>query len=112
MENNILEIDVEKYYNEQGELGILISHGYGAGWSTCNDGRIAYDKRVVEKWLEKVSEYEMTSFLNNLGYKDTYMGGYKNLRLEFIPRGTMFCIHEYDGHESIETLETMDMMMA
>lgn len=112
MENNIPKIDVEKYYNEQGEVGILISPGFGAGWSTWNDERIAYDKRVIEKWLEKVSEYEMTSFLNNLGYKGTYMGGYESLHLEFIPSGTMFRIHEYDGHESVETLETMGMMMA
>ena len=40
------------------------------------------------------------------------MGGYDDLRLRFVPRGTMFCIHEYDGAESIETIETMGMMMA
>ena len=27
---------VEKYYNENGELGVLISPGFGAGWSSWN----------------------------------------------------------------------------
>ena len=39
---------VEKYYNENGELGVLISPGFGAGWSSWNCDEIAFDKRVVE----------------------------------------------------------------
>lgn len=103
---------VEKYYNEKGELGVLISGCWGAGWSTWNDEELAYDKRIVEKWLDGVSASEMCTYIESLGYAYPYMGGYKNLRLEFIPRGTMFCIHEYDGRESIETPETMCMMIA
>ena len=41
---------VEKYYNENGELGVLISPGFGAGWSSWNCDEIAFDKRVVEYW--------------------------------------------------------------
>lgn len=44
---------MEKYYNENDELGVLISVGFGAGWSTWNDEGLAYDKRIIEKWLEK-----------------------------------------------------------
>lgn len=102
----------EKYYNENGDLGVLISYGFGAGWSTWNDISIAIDKRVIEKYLEKPSSDEMEEYLNTIGYEDTYMGGYSNLELEFIPKGTMFCIHEYDGAESIKTPETMTMMIA
>lgn len=103
---------VERYYNENDELGVLVSHGFGAGWSTWNDKEIAYDKRIVEKWLEKVTSDEMCDYIESLGYKIPYMGGYIDLELEFVPRGTMFCIHEYDGAESIETPETMCMMIA
>lgn len=28
---------MEKYYNQNGELAVLISPGFGAGWSTWND---------------------------------------------------------------------------
>ena len=40
------------------------------------------------------------------------MDGYGSLTIQYIPRGAMFCIHEYDGWESIETPETMCMMTA
>lgn len=103
---------VERYYNENGELGVLISVGFGAGWSTWNDTEIAYDKRIIEKWLEKTTPDEMCDYIESLGYRRPYMGGYNDLRLRFVPRGTMFCIHEYDGAESIETPETMFMMIA
>ena len=103
---------VEKYYNENDELGVLISPGFGAGWSTWNDEELAYDKRIIEKWLQGATSSEMCDYVESLGYSRPYMGGYEDLELEFIPRGTMFCIHEYDGAESVETPETMFMMMA
>jgi hypothetical protein len=103
---------VEKYYNEKGELGVLISTGWGSGWSTWNNKELAYDKRIIEKWLEKVSADDMCDYIESLEYERPYMGGYDNLHLEFIPRGTMFRIHEYDGAESIEIVESMGMMMA
>ena len=103
---------VERYYNENGELGVLISVGFGAGWSTWNDTNLAYDKRIIEKWLEHPTADEMRDYAKSLGYREPYMGGYCSLRLKFVPRGTLFCIHEYDGAESIETPETMEMTMA
>lgn len=103
---------VERYYNENGELGVLISVGFGAGWSTWGNENLAYDKRIIEKWLENVTSKEMCDYLESIGYGRPYMGGYNDLRLRFIPRGTLFCIHEYDGAESIETIETMGMTMA
>lgn len=62
--------------------------------------------------MEGVSSDEMRDYIESLGYNRHYMGGYKRLKLEFVPRGTMFCIHEYDGAESIEIPETMCMMIA
>lgn len=103
---------VEKYYNENDELGVLISGGFGAGWSTWNNKELAYDKRVIEKWLENVSSDEMCNFVVSLGYPRPYMGGYNQLELEFVSRGTMFRIDEYDGSESIETMEEMDIIVA
>ena len=103
---------IEKYYNEKGELGVLISVGFGAGWSTWNYDELAYDKRIIEKWIKGAGSSEMCNYVESLGYKRPYMGGYNDLHLKFVPRGTMFCIHEYDGAESIETPDTMCMMMA
>lgn len=60
----------------------------------------------------KPSWEEMRSFLDEIGYSNVYMGGYSNLEIKWVPKGQMFCIHEYDGAESIETPETMCMMRA
>ena len=97
---------VEKYYNKNGEVGILISRGFGAGWSTWdyNHGYdIAMDKRIIEKWLTSPSYDEMEEFLNSIGYKNVYMGGYSDLDLEFVTPGIKFYIDEYDGAESLIT---------
>lgn len=104
---------VDKYYNMRDELGVLVSPGFGAGWSTWNAPELAYDRRVVEKFLtERPSVSEMEEFLRTIGYSNVYMGGYNQLTIEWIPRGTIFCIHEYDGSESIETPDSMGMSIA
>lgn len=56
--------------------------------------------------------YEMQDFLKSIGYNNIYMGGYEQLELVFVPKGQMFCIHEYDGFETIETPESMGMIIA
>lgn len=104
---------IDKYYNMRDELGVLVSPGFGVGWSTWNAPGLAYDRRIVEKFLiDHPSVSKMEEFLHTIGYSNVYMGGYNQLTIEWIPRGTMFCIHEYDGSESIETPESMCMLIA
>lgn len=111
---------IEKYYNNKEELGVLISPGWGAGWSTWNEEgeekyAIALDKRVIDFWMNHQYDkenYEMQDFLKSIGYNNIYMGGYEQLELVFVPKGQMFCIHEYDGFETIETPESMGMIIA
>lgn len=112
----------ERLYNDKGELAVLYSSGFGAGWSTDDyevSGRgeeayrLALDSRIIKFWLEnEPSESEMHDFLKSIGYKDIYMGGYEDLRLAWIPKGTTFYIHEYDGSESIKTPENCNMIVA
>ena len=102
---------IEKYYNENGEIGVLVSYGYGAGWSTWYDDLdLALDKRIIEKFLElsskdieyKVAEKEMKDYLENLGYKNVFCGGLEGLTLEYVSPGTPIKINEYDGAKSLE----------
>ena len=102
-----------RYYNVAGQLGVLVSKGNNAGWSTENYPEIAYDSRIVEYWLkERPSSEEMQKFLESLGYHNVYMGGYDTLEIVYIPKGTMFCILCCDGEESVEYPETLGMMKA
>lgn len=104
-----------KPYVENGKIGILISPGYGAGWSTWGDKEVAYDKRVVEYWLDlkrldfrtSTQSDMMEEFLENLGYYNTYMGGFNDLVLEFVEVGEFFYIYEYDGYETLVQQKNM-----
>lgn len=113
--------DIEYYYNKEGKIGVLVSGGFGTGWSTANDYgiKLALDKRVIEKfleheddndWLEAVSAYkenpiqqEFLKFLDSLGYSD-YINpfGFQNCHLEYVEKGLPIRIEEYDGRESLE----------
>lgn len=104
---------VERYYNENNELGVLYSPDYGYGWSSWNCPELAYDKRIVDYWLNKhPNAQKMKMYLERIGYHDVWMGGYNDLKIAWIPKGTMFYVREYDGYESVETPESCRMIMA
>lgn len=114
-------------YEKNGEIGVLVSPGYGAGWSTWGCDELAYDKRVVEFWLshkddkefvatveesgyyrvpESAAHKEAMEFFNSIGYGSPYMGGFDQIELEYVKKGVPWRISEYDGWESLETLDT------
>lgn len=129
---------VERYYNEdKSAIAVLVSHDYGAGWSTWNkqeEGgepyQIAYDKRVIEFWLEhkddkhyleELDRYnfeanpiktEAMAYFESLGYSSMYFGGFSDIELEWVPIGSHFEIREYDGAESLYILDLSDYAIA
>lgn len=119
---------MEYYYNEdKDEVAVLVSHGFGGGWSTWNNSELAWDKRVVEyvmqymdseQWRNCVgiggtTEYkEMMEFLHNIGYgNDVYLGGLRQIAIEWIPIGAHFIIKEYDGNEYVEYRDQIAWMV-
>ncbi len=48
--------------------------------------------------------------VKELGIKNIYCGGAEQLYIEWIDEGTHFTINEYDGSESIETLESLQIV--
>lgn len=98
---------------KNGEVAVLYSPGYGAGWSTW-----CYNKDLVETLLfhplivEKVEsglELEITSewLVEQFGrdFEGVYCGGAGQLEIEWLPEGTAFRIDEYDGFETVITKE-------
>lgn len=123
--------NVELYWNDDHtEYAVLISYGYGAGWSSWNEPELAYDKRVVEFWLSHknnkdwmrtVNDFETSyqpasiaykeaqEFFESIGYSPCpYMGGFADIALQWIPVGIEWRINEYDGAESIECCNKID----
>ena len=121
-----------EYYVKDNKIGVLVSHGFGAGWSTWGNDELAYDKRIVEFWLshkddeefmrtvnhsgflkrESEAHKEAAQFFKSIGYNDCpYMGGFADIVLEFVPRETAWRITEYDGSESLEFYENAGFKM-
>lgn len=103
--------NVEKY-EKDGKIAVLVSIGFGAGWSTWGNRALAYDKRIVQAFIPGISKEDMSELLETLGYHDVYMGGFDNLEIEWVPKGTLFRIEEYDGHESIEVFDEKSYIVA
>jgi len=98
-------IQYERTFKD-GNTAVLVSPGFGAGWSTwSNDAReeaCVFDSRIVEKVLagEDVTE-EWLKQIWGLD-EDDYIGtfGVEDLTVEWVPTGQRFFIEVYDGSES------------
>lgn len=94
-----------------GKVAVLVSPGYGAGWSTWNSDQCVFEPLVVD-WLEQGKPYPVEQLARELeengNIDGLYMGGVDNLVIEWLPVGTQFAIMEYDGSEYILTKEDLN----
>jgi hypothetical protein len=107
-------------YIRDGQVAVLVSPGFGAGWSTwCefNDRKaVTFDPWIVDILLS--DQYNRKEKIDRIyahcavKYPDMYMGGASDLTVEWIPQGTLFRIAEYDGSETIELKEAEDWIQA
>lgn len=87
-----------------GKVAVVYSPGFGAGWVTWDPGKLnpfhpqviemierGEKSNITEEWCEQV-----------LGLKEVYCGGAPDLEIRWLPQGTRFIIHEYDGSEGIK----------
>lgn len=97
---------------ENGKVAVLYSPGFGAGWYTWNQTvpQILFDPAIV-KLIEKEKFDELATYVS-LKYPDIYTGGMKDLKVAWIPEGTLFRVEDYDGSESIELKENDNWLVA
>lgn len=103
---NKLKENIEFSYTKKGEIKVLISPGYGAGWSTwdTNSINLAVDKRIVEFFEShgrNVERDKLIDFLESIGYNDVYIGGWWDIVIKTVKPNERFLINEYDGSESL-----------
>ena len=102
-----MQVIDNKLINDKGEVAVLVSPGFGAGWSTWNstsptDARYAQfiyngDLKTAEELAEK---------------EDQYAGGLGNCVLCWLLPGTEYYIDDYDGSEQLITKDTYNWKVA
>lgn len=97
-----------------GQVAVLHSPGFGAGWSTWAQPDIRediiFDPAMVD--LVEHEKWEELEVYVGLKYPGLYTGGLRDLHVEWIPLGTQFVIDEYDGNESIQRRDSVDWITA
>lgn len=94
-----------------GKVAVLYSPGFGAGWSSwITDEKAIFDPTIVA--CVESGDFDKLNTYMTLWYPDAYTGGMDDLTIAWLPVGTEFRIHEYDGSESIEIKEEMNWITA
>jgi hypothetical protein len=101
-----------------GKVAVLVSSGFGAGWSTWSyvgeeDYRnfMLFDPTLVTMVERGDSVEEIESYVTAI-HPHTYCGGASDLTIQWLPVGTAFRIHEYDGAESVEIRDDIEWNVA
>ena len=92
-----------------GEVAVLYSPGYGAGWSTwCHEDQqirldMLFDPQIADIVGRGAADWrEQAEAIALVKYPEAYIGGLADLQVRWLPVGTQVRVLEYDGHESIE----------
>ncbi len=95
-----MTIEFEKY-EKAGQIAVLYSPGYGAGWYTWNSYEgLLFDKEIVEAVLaeDKTKAIQIAE----RKYPEVYCGGAEDLTIRWVDKGSRFTVREYDGNEHVE----------
>jgi hypothetical protein len=96
-----------------GQVAVVYSPGFGAGWSTWAHGEqtneLVFDPMIVD--CVETKDFAKLATYMAVRYPDMYTGGMEDLTVAWLPEGTAFRIHEYDGSESIEVREELNWII-
>ena len=101
---------------KDGQVAVLISPEYGAGWSTWNRGgedseQMLFSPELATAVLAGAKPHELRTLAKHL-FPAEYEGGAGDLVVEWVPVGTKFRVHEYDGFESLELRDEIEWITA
>lgn len=96
-----------------GMVAVLVSPGFGAGWSTWAGNRedMMFCPELVMAVENKASLTAMEEIAKRL-FPDEYAGGLRDLTVEWVKQGTPFVIEEYDGSERLRASSEHDWVIA
>ena len=93
---------------KDGKVAVLISPGFGAGWSTWNREQLdmLFDAGLADLVLK--GDPEQILAYATVKWPDAYLGGLEDLTVVWVEQGQLIKINEYDGRESIEYRDSDD----
>lgn len=104
---------------KDGQVAVLYSPGFGAGWSTWagkdHTKDLVFDPWIVDILLSDHSQEEKTQLVTThclIKYPTLYLGGIDDLAIKWVPQGSEFRITEYDGSETVEIKDSCNWITA
>ena len=85
---------------KDGKVGVLVSPGFGAGFSTWGAPIEAIFNPTLIELVQQEKVQEAIDFVEKT-WEDVYTGGVQDLVVVWVPEGAEFIIEEYDGSESL-----------
>lgn len=103
---------IEKLIRD-GKVAVLVSPGFGAGWSSWDHtyGDALIFDPMLAAYIDEGKMSEAKTYVT-MRFPEAYDGGVDDLVVHWVPVGTAFRIHEYDGSESIEIKDKMNWVVA
>ena len=102
-----------------GQVAVLYSPGYGAGWSTwCHEDEqmrlsMLFDPQIADIVDRGDTDYEgKARAIASIKYPDAHLGGLADLEVQWLPVGTQFRVLEYDGFEQVEIESEIEWITA
>jgi hypothetical protein len=87
---------------------VIVSPGYGAGWSTWNESEDMFDIAIADMLIAG----DLEGAINCAEENEKYAGGLEDAEVVVIPKGKEFIIREYDGSEWIEYKDEIEWEIA
>ena len=85
---------------KDGKVGVLVSPGFGAGFSTWGAPIEAIFNPTLIELVQQEKVQEAIDFVEK-NWEDVYTGGVQDLVVNWVPEGSEFIIEEYDGSETL-----------
>jgi photosystem II stability/assembly factor-like uncharacterized protein len=102
-----------KMFKKDGKTAVLVSPGFGAGFSTWNKPEMAVDFDLVEAFLS--GDKTRFAYIVNEKYNaddSLYLGGMDGLIVVWVDGGKKFRVEEYDGAEHVEVFKGIEWFTA
>ena len=90
---------------KDGKVAVMFSPGFGAGWSTWNTeirDALLFDPEIAQAVLD--GDKLKAGMIAARKFPDGRFGGARDLTVEWLDKGTVFDVEEYDGSESLHII--------